>query len=171
MKKILLIIAFEGFQPVEYSEPKRVLESGGVEVVTASNKKGKAISAYTNLEVNIDLSLDEIVVEDYDGLFLIGGPFAMGNLDSEEVYKIMSDVKENGLLWGAICISPRILANANLLKDKKVTGWNGDEDLQEILEGVGAKYIEKGVVVDGKLITADGPSSAEEFGEKILENL
>lgn len=185
MKKVLFLIAFVGFQPKEYSEPKKILENAGVEIITASNQKATAVSAYTNLEVKVDLSLEEVVPEDYDGIFLIGGPGALEYLDNEKVYNIMRGAKEKGKLWGAICISPRILAKAGLLKNKKLTGWNGDKEFKEILENVGAEYVEQAVVVGmpvlptgqaggrqgEKLITASGPESAEEFGKAILENL
>jgi len=170
-KKILLIIAFEGFQPKEYSDPKNILKNAGVEVLTASNKMGTAVSAYLNLPVNVDLSLDDVVVKDYSGIFLIGGPGALECLDNEKVYKIMTQAKENGLGWGAICISTRILAKANLLQNKQATGWNGDGELPLILKNAGAIYQEENVVVDDKLITAVGPNSASDFGQAILENL
>ena len=37
MKKILLVIASQNFQPVEYGTTRDVLESSGVEVVKAKN--------------------------------------------------------------------------------------------------------------------------------------
>lgn len=171
MKKVLLIVAHYGFQPLEYGIPKKILEDNGVEVVTASDKSGKAISALTQEKIKVDLVLDNIVVENYDGIFLIGGPGALEYLDNEVTHRIIQEAKDNNKLFGAICISPRILAKAGVLSGKKVTGWNKDGQLDEILIMAGAEYIKKPVVVDGKLITGWGPDAASEFGQTILEKI
>ena len=75
---------------------------------------------------------------------------------------------EDKKLVSAICVAPAILANAGILKDKKVTGWSG---VKEVLEANGAIYTGRPVQVDGNIITADGPSSAQEFGETIAQSV
>lgn len=169
MKKVLLVIAFEGFQPDEYSQPKQLLEAAGVTVVTASDKMGEAISKWERLRVKVDLTLDDVKVDDYDGVFFIGGPGALAHLDNELSYKIANSILDK--VHGAICISPRILAHAGVLKGKKATGWDLDGELSGILTSAGAEYVKKSVVVDGNLITADGPEAAVEFGKAIVKLL
>ena len=74
-------------------------------------------------------------------------------------------------LWGAICISPRILAHANLLDHRNVTGWDDDHKLVNIFKNAGANYINTSVVIDHNLITANGPKAAKEFGTAIVKAL
>lgn len=171
MKKVLLVVAFKDYQPVEFTVPKTVLETNGVTVVVASDSLGKAVAAYDNSEIEVDILLDKVVVSDYDGIFFIGGPGALEHLDNDKSYRVIREIVASGKIWGAICISPRILANAGVLKDYKVTGWNGDNELDKILSAVGAEYIHNAVVVDGNLITANGPIAAKEFGDEILKKL
>jgi protease I len=170
MKKVLLIIAHAGFQPIEYGDTKKVLEEAGVQIVTGSNVPGPATSK-TGEQVMVDVVLSEVKVKEYDGIFFIGGPGALDNLNVEESYGIIHETIVLGKLWGAICIAPRILAEAGVLEGKKVTGWNEDNDLPRILEKAGAIYVADHVVVDDKLITADGPDATEEFGRAILSKL
>ena len=170
MKKVLLIIAHLDFQPLEYGGPKKVLSAAGVQVVTASDQGGIAMAAYTGEKVPVDLTLDQVKPAEYDGIFLIGGPGAPDYLNNEITYKIMREIAVSGKLWGAICISPRILAAAGVLQGKKATGWNGDGELGVVLEGAGAEYVRE-PVVDGKFITACGPVAAEDFGRAILQAL
>ena len=170
MKKVLLIIAHTGFQPVEYGETKKVLEEGGVEVVTGSNVPGPAISK-TGEEQMIEVTLNEVKTQNYDSIFFIGGPGALDNLNNDESYRIIHEIVEMEKSWGAICIAPRILAEAGVLEGKKVAGWNEDGELPKILEEAGATYVPEHVVVDGNLITADGPEAAEGFGKAIVEKL
>jgi len=171
MKKVLLIIAQDGFQPDEYGKPKEILEKGGIEVVTASNNQGTAVSAITDTEVQVDISIDKVDVTDYSGIFLIGGPGAIKYLNNEIVYKIIRGASMKCDVFGAICVSPRILAKSGILSGKKATGWNNDDKLEEIYKEAGVVYTKQPVVQDGTLITAWGPDAAEEFGKTILKNL
>ena len=168
--KVLLIIAFQGFQPLEYEEPKKILQKAGVEVITGSDQTGTALSAIDK-PVQVDIILDDVKIEDYDGVFFIGGPGALEHLDNEKSYRIIRELSESDKAWGAICISPRILAKAGVLENKKATGWNDDGQLDDILEQVGAEYVRQPVVADDKLVTGWGPDAAQEFGKAILKIL
>lgn len=167
-KRVLLIIAHHGFQPKEYTEPKGVLQAAGVEVITASDQPGTAISSISNEEAKVDMTLADVNLADYDGVFVVGGPGALEHLDNEKLYKIIREAVHMGKAFGAICISPRILAKAGVLNGKKVTGWNDDMGLDAVLKQSGATHVRQSVVVDGKLVTGCGPVAAEEFGRAIL---
>jgi protease I len=169
-KKVALVVAHEGFQSVEYAEPKKVLETAGVTVVTVSDQPGTAVSKIGDTAV-VDVVLSDMNPAEYDGVFLIGGPGALQHLNDKKIHEIMKMAAMSSKPWGAICISPRILAQAGLLQGKHFTGWNHDNELEKISLSAGAWYMQEPVVVDGTLITADGPESAKEFGEAILVNL
>lgn len=170
-KKVLLVVAHKGFQPVEYGMPKKVLTAAGITVVTASDQGGQAASAISGERAAVDITLDQAQVSDYDGVFFVGGPGALEHLDNHESYRIIRTAAASGKPWGAICISPRILAHAGVLKNKTATGWDGDGKLGSILETVGATYVPEPVVTDGTLITAQGPVAATEFGKAIAAAL
>ena len=171
MSKILLIVAQKGFQTKEYHDPKRVLESAGHTVVTGSIEKGVAISNIGE-EVVVDIAIANVDASAYDAVFLIGGPGALAYLDNAETIRIVRDAALHGeLLYGAICVSPRILARAGVLSGKHATGWNGDGELPKIFITHGVLYEQQPVVVDGRVITADGPMSGEAFGHAINEFL
>lgn len=179
MSKILFIIASDGFQPIEYSDAKKVLEAAGHQVVTVSDKAGVAVGK-DGSEVTIDfvlrdlspaLSSAEEREREYDALFFIGGPGALERLDNEESYKLLREWEKTGKPYGAICISPRILAKAGVLKNRKATGWDGDGELGGILSAHGVEYIREPVVVDGNVVTANGPSAAREWGATIVRIL
>lgn len=171
MAKVLLLIAQEGFQTKEYHDPKRVLDAAGHMVTTASVDGGVAISNIGE-KTRVDLALRDVHVEDYDAVFAMGGPGAIKFLDNDETARIMKDAEaREGMYYGAICISPRILARAGVLRGKKVTGWDGDGRLAGIFEKTGVLYERAPVVTDGRVVTADGPASAEEFGRAIVRTL
>ena len=171
-KKIVIITAFRDFRDEEYFVPKEILEEAGAEVKTASNQKGTAIGADGG-EVEVDLLVSEINPVDFDAVVFIGGPGCLTNLDKEDSYKVAQETVSQNKVLASICVSPVILAKAGVLEGKKVTVWSSplDKSPIKILEDNGAIFENKPVVIDGKIITGNGPDAAEEFGEKIKELL
>lgn len=171
-KKIVMIVAFRDFRDAEYFVPKEILEGAGAEVKTASNKKGTAIGADGG-DVNIDLLVSEINPADFDAVVFVGGPGCLGALDNEDSYKMARETISQNKVLAAICISPTILAKAGVLEGKKATVWHSamDKEPIEILKENGAIFEDKPVVVDGKIITANGPGAARGFGQTIVETL
>ena len=169
-KNIVLIIASNGFQPKEYGDTRAVLEKNGYTVTVASDKTGKAVDGFGEMGPEVGLSVKNLNVADYAGIFIIGGMGAMELLDNERVYAVMRAAQKAGLVWGAICISPRILCAAGLLDNKKITGWDGDHKLKSVVADkcLTAQVVGGAVVVDGKLVTGSGPGAATEFGQAIV---
>jgi protease I len=170
MITIVFVIAHSGFQPIEYSIPTQILRDAGFAIVTASNKAGKATSSMGD-KVDVDITLDQIDPKTYDALFFVGGPGALENLDNAKSYKLIKTWAASGKPFGAICIAPRILAKAGVLKQKKATGWDDDQELADVFKKYDVHYIRKAVVVDGNIVTAIGPRAAEEFGNTIAHVL
>jgi protease I len=167
MARIILLIAEDGFQVREYGDTKNVLETAGHVVFTATMKKTVAVSNI-GTQVPVDIFADTINVDEYDALYVVGGPGALSSLNNEIVHNLLKRFSQNETRrYGAICIAPRILAEAGVLSGVKVTGWNLDGKFEDICKGAGAIYVAEPVVVDGRVITADGPLSAKKFGETI----
>lgn len=167
MANILLVIASRGYQVKEYGDTKTILENNGHIVVTASDKIDEAVS-HIGSKTKVDILVDNVDINDYDGVYLIGGPGALSCLDNERVYRIIRNVSnESNKFFGAICISPRILINSGIMKGIKMTGWNGDNELEDICRKANSIYVRESVVCDGRIITAEGPMSAVKFGETI----
>lgn len=171
-KKAVLIIAFSGFQDIEYSKTRKALEEHGIVVSVASTMKGTAVGKFGD-EVNIDITLNEVEVENFDTVVFIGGPGARDYMESDRAHEIAAATIEQDKILGAICIAPTILANAGILKGKKATVWTDplDKNAIDILKNKGAVYVDQSVVIDGNIVTANGPSSASAFGQKIAELL
>ncbi len=169
-KTVVLIVASEGYQPIEYNETKKVLEEGGMCVRTASDKSGMAVASDKTTTM-VDLTINNIIPDRYDGIFFIGGPGAMDHLDNPTSYKLIKQMVKAGKLLGAICVTPRILAKADVLTGKHATGWDGDNELEGVFKKYGVIREPKDVVVDGNIVTATCPASAQSFGEAILKLL
>jgi len=169
-KKVVIIVASENFRDEEYLTPKEVLEDRGVEVKTVSNKLGIAKGS-GGATTKVDLLVKDVNPNNFDAVVFIGGPGALQNLDNEISYNLVKATIEQGKILAAICISPVILAKAGVLSGKEATVWSSPEDREpvKILEENGAKYVGKKVAIDNKIITANGPLAAQEFGEAIIK--
>jgi protease I len=167
-KRALMIIAYKDFRDEEYFIPRQVLEINDIDVITCSSQKGKAIGSYGG-EVVIDLTLEEVNLEEIDIVIFVGGAGAADYLENKKCWEIARETLKQKKILGAICIAPAILARAGILKSKKATIWSSpmDKSAIKILKEEGAHYQEENVVQDGNIVTADGPQSARQFGETI----
>jgi len=166
-KKVVMIIAKNGFRDEELQEPKTVLEKAGVKVVLASSSPGTAVGML-GARVKVEKTINEVNPSDYDAVIFVGGRGASEYFEDSTAHSIAKRANEQGKLVCAICIAPVTLARAGLLTGKRATVFSSEANE---LKRVGAVYTRGGVEVDSNIITADGPASAKEFGKAILTSL
>jgi len=171
-KKILMIVAFRDFKDEEYFIPREILEKAGAEITVASDKKGVAYGVAGG-EANVGLTINEVEGDDFDAIIFIGGGGAQKYIENVDCHRVAWEAVAGERVLAAICIAPAILARAGVLKGKRATVWSSpmEKTAIKMLEENGARYQNQDVVVDGKIITANGPWAAEEFGRKIIEKL
>jgi len=169
--KVLIVVAFNGYQHIEYGIPKHIIEQAGYNVITASDKPGSAI-AKDGSTTTVDITLDKVMVDYYAGIIFIGGPGALEHLDNNTSYAIIKDAVQKNIPVGAICAATRILAHAGVLENKYATGWNDDGKLNALYKEYNVKYLaQQDTVVDENIITATGPAAAQEFADLFVEIL
>lgn len=168
--KVLIIVAQENYQDHEYMIPKMILEKEGIETITSS-KEGGICQGSLGGSTEAELSLSKVKVEEYSGIIFVGGMGAVKYQQDQEAQKIIQEAIEKKKILSAICIAPTILAHSGALEGKKATVWNGDNQQSKLLEEKGAQYTGEDVTVDGKIVTANGPLAAEQFGKSILDLL
>ncbi|RME78211.1 DJ-1/PfpI family protein [Candidatus Woesearchaeota archaeon] len=169
MAKALFILAPNGFRDEEFFEPKEVLESRGHQCYTAS--VADSCQGKLGAVVMPDFHVKEINLDDFDVIILVGGPGAPELANYPEVMNLIKAAKLASKNIAAICIAPTLLAKAGVVEGKQVTVFP-DHDARMLMTHKGkAIFVDRPVVVDGNLITANGPDAAREFGERIAEML
>ena len=165
-KKIVMIIAQRQFEETEFKEPKEIFDNEGANVTIASSTLSMATGG--NLSVKPDILINDVKVKDFDAIVFIGG-FGVGEyFDNPVAQNIAKQALNQGKILAAICMAPRILANAGVLKGKKVTCFPSvKEDIKEKGAIVTGEMVER----DGNIITANGPGAATKFGETIVSAL
>lgn len=168
-KKIAIVIAFRNFRDTEYYFPRKALENITSNIIIVSTSTGTALGVNGG-EVSVDVLLKDLEVENFDAVVFIGGEGCLKYLDNQGSYRLIQEVVSKNKLLGAICISPVILAKAGVLNGKNATVWSNilNKSPIKILEENGATYKDELVVVDEKIVTANGPAAAKEFGESLV---
>ena len=167
MLKTALVILAEGFEEVEAIAPVDVLRRAGVRV-TIAGVKDLCVKGSRKIGVEADILLRDLV-EIPDAVILPGGiPGATNLAKSEEVAELVKKMHDAGKIVAAICAAPAvILAPLGILDGKRATCYPGCEtDFSSK-----TVYAQERVVVDGNIITSQGPGTAFEFALAIAARL
>jgi protease I len=168
--KILMVIAPDQFRDEELLTPKQVLSDAGAEVTVASTKMGEA-KGMLGASVSPDIILADAHAKDYHAVIVVGGMGSPQYLwHDQRLHALVKEMNRDGKVVAAICLSGAALANAGVLAGKRATVWSMPESIKALKDGK-AQYVEEPVVQDGKIITADGPSAAQQFAETIVAEL
>ena len=168
--KILMVIAPEQFRDEELLEPKKIFLDAGAQVAVASTSRGTA-TGMLGAKVEPDLLIGQARAADYDAVVVVGGMGSPEHLwDNQELHSLLQQCQKDGKILAAICLSGAVLAKAGLLAGKQATVWAMPESLAALQQGK-AQYIKKPVVQDGRLITAEGPEAAKDFGHAVVNEL
>jgi len=170
--RAVMIIAFNDFKDQEYFVPREVFEKAGFQIITASFKNGIARGSEGG-EAEVDILVKNADAKEYEAVVFVGGPGAFKYLDDADAHKLAQSALKQNKILGAICIAPVALAKAGVLKNKNATVWSSSMDKSAVreLEKNGANYKDQNVVQDNRIITANGPEAAREFGEAIVRVL
>jgi len=133
--------------------------------VTVAGLRPGTVEASRGIKIVPDISWDEINPTDFDVLLLPGG---FGGTEAfmqhAGVQQALRDFDAQGKWFGCICAAALALQEAGVLAGKKFTCYPGVEaklpsDVQPLKDIV---------VVDGHLITSQGPGTAFEFALKVI---
>jgi protease I len=166
----IAVLATDGVEQVELTEPVKALKAAGASVEVVSDKASE-IQAFKHhdkgAKVPVDTQLDDADPKNFDGLVLPGGvinPDAL-RLVPGAIRFIRHFVKEKKPI-AAICHGPWTLIEADGVRGKKMTSW---PSLKTDLANAGAKWVDQEVVTDACLVTSRKPDDLPAFNQKMIE--
>jgi deglycase len=168
--KVLMVIAPEKFRDEEFSVPAKALQKAGIGYDVASINRGLC-TGMLGTKVNATLAFEDVEPDPYDGICIVGGGGAQTYLWGDEILGGMVRYFQTAAkVVGAICLAPVVLARAGILKGKKATYFSTPVTFREMRAG-GAVLVDKAVVADNRIITANGPEAAAEFADTFIRAL
>jgi protease I len=168
-KKAVMIIACKDFRDEELAEPKKILEEAGADVTVASTST-EGCKGMLGAQVTPDALVKDLVADEFDIAVFVGGTGSAAYYEDETVLDFAREADDEGLVIGAICLAPGILAKAGILDGIKATAYDAEQARKAFEEG-GAEWTGEKVTVDGVFVTGNGPEAAKEFGEKLVDVL
>jgi protease I len=169
-KKIAFLVAPEGAEQVELTEPWKAVKNAGGTPELLSTDTGE-IQAFNHLDKGDTFPVDRVVSEasahEYDGLVLPGG---VANPDFLRMDRgavgFVRGFFEEGKPVGVICHGPWTLVEADVLRGRTITSW---PSLQTDIRNAGGTWVDEEVVTDEGLVSSRNPDDLPAFCTKIVE--
>jgi protease I len=168
--KRIAILATDGVEQVELTDPRKALDDAGARTELISPKSGE-IKAWKMKEwgdsLKVDKTLDQARPQDYDALVLPGGAMNPDHLrmDANAVDFVRQFVA-TGRTVAAICHGPWTLIEAGAVAGKTMTSW---PSVKTDLRNAGANWVDREVVTDGQFITSREPDDIPAFNRTLID--
>lgn len=171
-EKRVAILATNGFEESELVSPMAALKNKGVQVEIVSEDSGE-IKAWKDgnwsESYKVDKTIKEASTDDYHALVLPGGVMNPDKLrrNGDAVEFVRGFFRAHKPV-AAICHAGWMLAEADVLRDRKITSFHA---IKTDMENAGALWVDEEVVVDHGLVTSRSPADLEAFNAKVIEEV
>lgn len=171
-KRVAFLVAPEGTEQVELTEPWEAVKNAGGTPELISTDAGE-IQAFQHLDRDKTFPVDKVVSEigssEYDGLVLPGG---VANPDflrmNEDTVKFVHSFFDAAKPVAAICHAPWLLVEADVVTGRTLTSF---PSLKTDIENAGGEWVDEEVVVDQGLVTSRNPDDLPAFCDKVVEEI
>jgi protease I len=169
-KRIAFLMANEGVEQVELTEPLQAVRDAGAEADLIAPEGGH-IQAFNHLDkadkFEVDRKVADVSADHYDGVMLPGGVANPDQLRMEpDAVQFLRDFFEAGKPAAVICHAPWMLVEADVVGGRTVTSW---PSLQTDIRNAGGEWVDEEVVTDAGLVTSRKPDDLPAFISKMVE--
>lgn len=166
-KKVLLLVE-ETYNDREFWYPYYRLKEAGAQVIVVGPEGGKGYSGAAGIKAVADKGVKEVKAADFDGLVIPGGYAPDRMRRHPAMVGLVKEMATSGKIVAAICHAGWMLASAEVLAGRTVTGFFA---IKDDLVHAGARYVDQEVAVDGNLITSRTPDDLPAFLRAVIKGL
>ena len=164
------VLATDGFEESELTEPVKALKNAGAQVTIVSLKPGQIQAVRNDLDktmkIEVDSTIGNVSAENFDAVHLPGGTVNADSLRMvPEVQAFLRAIDEAGKPVAAICHAPWELVSAGLVPGRTLTSYH---TLQDDIRNAGGTWVDREVVEDGNWVTSRQPSDLPAFNRAML---
>ncbi len=165
-KKVAVLIE-KFYEDMEVWVPVYRLREEGAQVTLIGPKK-ETYNSKHDYPAQADLGIAEARVADFDALIIPGGYAPDHMRRHPAMIDFVRDMDKAGKIVAAICHAGWMLASANIIKGRKLTGFSS---IKDDLVNAGALFEDREVVQDKNLITSRTPNDLPAFCRTIVAAL
>ena len=163
------VIATDGFEEQELTEPVEALKDAGAKVTVLSPKSGN-LQAFRHLEKGITVpankSLSEADADEFDGVLLPGGALNADFLRVlPELQSFLRTIQDAHKPIAAICHAPWELISAGLVQGRTLTSYH---TIQDDIRNAGGNWLDQEVVEDDNWVTSRQPDDLPAFNKAMI---
>jgi len=167
--KVAILVA-DGFEQVEMTSPRKVLNESGATVHVISPNKD-SVKGWNRVDWghmhNVDVPLAQARPEYYDALLLPGGVMSVDALRlNRRAIKFIRSFFLAQKPVAAICHGPQLLIDADVILGRTITSF---ASIRIDLENAGGIWIDQKVVTNNGLITSRNADDLPAFTREILK--
>jgi len=167
MKKIAVLVE-DYYQILEVWYPYLRLREEGFETVLVGTGRAREYKSKEGYPAPEELSIKDTDPKDFDGVVIPGGYAPDWLRREKKVVEFVKKIYKQNKLVAAICHGGWILASAEIIDGKNVTGFFA---IRDDMVHAGGKFEDKEVVVDGNIITSRNPYDLPAFCREIIRFL
>jgi protease I len=169
--KTIAILAADGVEEVELTEPRKAVEDAGALTVLVSIAPGEIQAMRGDIEPATSFPVDRVVEEtsvgEFDGLLLPGGTVNADKLRlSEAAVAFAGEFVRSGKPVGVICHGPWTLVEADVVRGRKLASW---PSIRTDIRNAGGTVVDEEVVTDQNLTSSRKPDDLPAFCKRIVE--
>jgi protease I len=165
------ILAADGFEQVELTQPRKTLRREGALTEVISLRPGSILGMNLLLpgkKEKVDRTIFTADPGDYDALLIPGGFINPDFLrQSDRVLQFVRDFDRSGKPIATLCHGPWVLVSAGLVRGRRLACWAG---IKDDITNAGGVYEDKSVVKDGNWISSRDPHDLIQFNKAIVEH-
>ena len=170
-KTIAFLVANEGVEQIELTEPWRAVEEAGGRPQLVAPDADKKVQAFNHLDkadtFAVDIAVADADAADYDGLMLPGGVANPDQLRTvPEAVRFAKGFFEARKPVAAICHGPWTLVEADVVRGRTITSW---PSLETDIRNAGGTWVDEEVCVDNGLVSSRKPDDLPAFCAKMVE--
>lgn len=161
----MAILVEDQYQVLEVWYPYLRFKEEGIAVKIIGTGTKPVYSSKEGYPVRVDLSINDVSAEDFDGVVIPGG-YAPDILRRyPKVVRFVKELFENKKAVAAICHGGWLLVSADICRGRQVTCFFA---IKDDLIAAGGQYVDKEVVVDDNLITSRKPEDLPRFIQETI---
>jgi protease I len=173
-RRVAFLVANEGVEQVELTEPWKAVEAAGGQPVLVAPEAGE-VQAFNHLDkadrFTVDTTVDDANVEEFDALILPGGVANPDQLRTQpSAVRFVRQLVDSGKPVAVICHGPWTLIDAGAVAGRRITSW---PSLSTDITNAGGDWVDEETVTDtngpGPILSSRKPDDLPAFCRSMID--